>query len=148
MIDPKRPYRRTEIDIVFTKRKALMHQEALKRGGDGLALYTDCYTGETLRGGDRYDYEHIRSSEILHSKYKHLLTDEQIALVINCPENVSVTLRTINQSKLNQAMEDWMKKSENITRYNIDVNLTITNLKKADEGIERMFKSLMKLKTE
>lgn len=142
MIDPKRPYRRTEIDIVFTKRKALMHQEALKRGGDGMALYTDCYTGKTLRGGDCYDYEHIRSSEMLYSKYKHLLTDEQIALVVNCPENVSVTLRTINQSKLNQAMEDWMKKSENITKHNINVNLTITNLKKADEGINRMVRKL------
>lgn len=142
MIDPKRPYRRTEIDIVFTKRKALMHQEALKHGGDGMALYTDCYTGETLRGGDRYDYEHFRSSEMLYSKYKHLLTDEQIALVVNCPENVSVTLRTINQSKLNQAMEDWMKKPENITKHNINVNLTITNLKKADEGINRMVREL------
>ncbi len=142
MIDPKRPYRRTEIDIVFTKRKALMHQEALKRGGDGMALYTDCYTGKTLRGGDCYDYEHIRSSEMLYSKYKHLLTDEQIALVVNCPENVSVTLRTINQSKLNQAMEDWMKKFENITKHNINVNLTITNLKKADEGINRVVMEL------
>ena len=129
MIDPTRPYRRTEIDIVFAKRKALMQQEALKRGGDGLALYTDCYTGETLRGGDRYDYEHIRSSEMVHSKYKHLLTDEQIALVVNCPENVSVTLRTINQSKLKQAMEDWMGKSDNITKHNINLKLTLANLK-------------------
>lgn len=144
MIDPTRPYRRTEIDIVFAKRKALMQQEALKRGGDGLALYTDCYTGETLRGGDRYDYEHIRSSEMVHSKYKHLLTDEQIALVVNCPENVSVTLRTINQSKLKQAMEDWMGKSDNITKHNINLKLTLANLKKADDGIERMVKSLTK----
>ena len=144
MIDPTRPYRRTEIDIVFAKRKALMQQEALKRGGDGLALYTDCYTGETLRGGDRYDYEHIRSSEMVHTKYKHLLTDEQIALVVNCPENVSVTLRTINQSKLKQAMEDWMGKSDNITKHNINLKLTLANLKKADDGIERMVKSLTK----
>lgn len=144
MIDAKRPYRRTEIDIVFAKRKALMQQEALKRGGDGLALYIDCYTGETLRGGDRYDYEHIRSSEMLHTKYKHLLEDEQIALVVNCPENVSVTLRNINQSKLKQAMEDWMKKMDNIAKHNIDLKLTLANLKKADEGIERMVKSLVK----
>ena len=144
MIDAKRPYRRTEIDIVFAKRKALMQQEALKRGGDGLALYIDCYTGETLRGGDRYDYEHIRSSEMLHTKYKHLLEDEQIALVVNCPENVSVTLRNINQSKLKQAMEDWMKKMDNIAKHNIDLKLTLANLKKADEGIVRMVKSFLK----
>ena len=48
MIDPNRPYRRTEIDKVFTKTKAKMQQAALKRGGDGLALYNDVYTGKTL----------------------------------------------------------------------------------------------------
>lgn len=144
MIDPNRPYSRLAIDKVFTKTKAAMQQAALIRGGDGLALYIDCYTGETLRGGDRYDYEHIRSSEMLHTKYNHLLTDEQIALVVNCPENVSVTLRTINQSKLKQAIEEWMAKSDNITKHNINLKLTLANLKKADEGIERMVKSLMK----
>lgn len=144
MIDPNRPYSRLAIDKVFTKTKVAMQQAALKRGGDGLALYTDCYTGETLRGGDRYDYEHIRSSEMLHTKYKHLLTDEQIALVVNCPENVSVTLRTINQSKLKQAMEDWMAKSDNITKHNINLKLTLANLEKADEGIEKMVRSLVK----
>lgn len=143
MIIPDRPYSRLAIDLIFNKTKAAMQKAALVRGGDELALYIDCYTGETLRGGDRYDYEHIRSSEMLHTKYKHLLTDEQIALVVNCPENVSVTLRTINQSKLKQAMEDWMAKSDNITKHNIDLKLTLANLKKADEGIERMVKSLV-----
>jgi hypothetical protein len=35
MIDPNRSYHRVEIDKVFTKTKA-----ALKRGGDGLALFS------------------------------------------------------------------------------------------------------------
>lgn len=144
MIDPNRPYSRLAIDLIFNKTKAAMQKAALIRGGDGLALYIDCYTGKTLRGGDRYDYEHIRSSEMLHTKYKHLLTDEQIAFVVNCPENVSVTLRTINQSKLKQAMEDWMAKSDNITKHNINLKLTLANLKKADEGIERMVRNLTK----
>ncbi|CAH0335739.1 hypothetical protein FVB9288_01393 [Flavobacterium sp. CECT 9288] len=144
MIDPKRPYSRIAIDKIFGTRKKAMQKEALIRGSDGLALYTDCYTGQILRGGERYDYEHIRSSEMLHSKYKHILTDEQIALVVNCPENVSVTLRTINQSKLKQLMEDWMTKSNNITKHNINLKLTLSNLKIADEGIERMVNSLMK----
>ncbi len=144
MIDPKRPYSRIAIDKIFGTRKKAMQREALIRGSDGLALYTDCYTGQILRGGERYDYEHIRSSEMLHSKYKHILTDEQIALVVNCPENVSVTLRTINQSKLKQLMEDWMTKSNNITKHNINLKLTLSNLKIADEGIERMVNSLMK----
>lgn len=144
MIDPKRPYSRLAIDLIFATRKKAMQKEALIRGSDGLALYTDCYTGQILRGGDRYDYEHIRSSEMLHTKYKHMLTDEQIALVVNCPENVAVTLRTINQSKLKQSMEDWMSKADNIAKHNINLKFTLTNLKKADEGIERMVNNLIK----
>ena len=99
MHNPSRPYHRVEIDLLFTKVKAQMHQQALRRGGDDTALYTDCYTGETLRGGDRYDYEHIRSSEAVFMAYRDRLTNSQIAEVVNCPENVAVTLRTINQSK-------------------------------------------------
>jgi hypothetical protein len=143
MIDSDRPYRRTEIDKIFTKTKASMQQAALKRGGDRIALYIDVYTGKTLRGGDSYDYEHIRSSEAVHTQYKSLLTDEQIALVVNCPENVAVTLRCINQSKGKRKMEDWLSNPANITTNRIDLKLTLVNLKKADEGIERMVKGLI-----
>jgi hypothetical protein len=93
MIDSDRPYRSREIDKIFTKTKASMQQAALKRGGDGITLYIDVYTGKTLRGGDSYDYERLRSSEALYTQYKSVLTDEQIALVVYCPENISVTLR-------------------------------------------------------
>ncbi len=144
MIDSDRPYRRTEIDKIFTKTKASMQQAALKRGGDGIALYIDVYTGKTLRGGDSYDYEHLRSSEAVHTQYKSLLTDEQIALVVNCPENVSVTLRCVNQSKGKRRMEEWLANPANITTNAIDLKLTLSNLKKADEGIESMVKSLTK----
>ena len=144
MIDSNRSYSRLAIDKVFTKTKATMQQAALIRGGDGLALYIDCYTGKTLRGGDPYDYEHIRSSEAIHSQYKSLLTDEEIALVVNCPENVAVTLTAINKSKGKRKMEDWLNNSSNITANGIDLKLTLTNLKKADEGIDRMFKNLKK----
>ena len=69
MIHSDRPYSRLAIDKVFAKTKAGMQQAALIRGGDGLALYTDVYTGKTLRGGDPYDYEHIRSSEAVHTNH-------------------------------------------------------------------------------
>ena len=90
MIDTDRPYRRIEIDKVFTKVKAGMQAAALLRGkarGLNLAIYQDVYTGKELIGGDPYDYEHIRSSESIYNTYKSILTDEQIALVVNCPEN-------------------------------------------------------------
>ncbi|UUW08389.1 hypothetical protein NLG42_20045 [Flavobacterium plurextorum] len=144
MIDPNRSYSRLAIDLIFTKTKASMQKEALIRGGDGLALYIDVYTGKTLRGGDPYDYEHLRSSEELYSKYKAVLTDDQIAKVVNCPENVSVTLRCINQSKGKRKMEDWLNNPVNILNNNIDLKLTLANLKKADVAIERMVKSLLK----
>jgi hypothetical protein len=141
MIDANRAYRRTEIDKIFTKTKSSMQQAALIRGRDGIALYIDVYTGKTLRGGDPYDYEHIRSSEEIHSKYKSILSDEQIAIVVNCPENVGVTLTFINKSKGKRKMEDWLANPGNIVVNGIDLKLTLANLKKADEGIERMVKS-------
>ena len=144
MIDPTRPYRRIEIDKIFTKTKAAMQQAALIRGGDGLALYIDVYTGKTLRGGDAYDYEHLRSSEAVHTQFKSRLTDDQIALVVNCPENVGVTLSCINKSKGKRRMEDWLSNPANITANGIDLKITLANLKKADEGIERMVKSFLK----
>jgi hypothetical protein len=71
-----------EIDKVFTSVKAAMHAEVCKRG-NGIALYQDIYTGLTLRDGDLYDYEHIRSSEEIFTKYKDRLTDEVKALEVN-----------------------------------------------------------------
>lgn len=144
ILDPNRPYSRLSIDLIFTKTKAAMQKEALIRGGDGLALYIDIYTGKTLRGGDAYDYEHLRSSEAIHTQFKSRLTDQKIALVVNCNENVGVTLRCINQSKGKRKMEDWLNNPANIINNNIDLKLTIANLKKADDAIDKMVQSLMK----
>ena len=104
----------------------------------------DLYTGKALRGGDAYDYEHIRSSEEIHSKYKSILTDDQIALVVNCPENIGVTLTFINKSKGKRKMEDWLSNPANIVVNSIDLKLTLVNLKKADEGIEAVVRRFTK----
>ena len=146
MHNPTRPYHRTEIDLLFTKVKAQLHQKALARGGDGIALYTDCYTGETLRGGERYDYEHIRSSEAIFMTYRDRLTNHEIAEVVNCPENVSVTLRTINQSKGKMRMEDWLANSSNVINHGINVALTKNTLTKADIGIQKKVKEILSRK--
>ena len=147
MIDIDRPYRRIEIDKVFTKVKAGMQTAALLRGkvkGLDKAHYQDIYTGKELIGGDPYDYEHIRSSEEIHSKYKSILTDDQIALVVNCTENIGVTLTFINKSKGKRKMEDWMSNPANIVVNGIDLELTLANLKKADEGIESAVRGFRK----
>lgn len=124
-----------------------MQAAALLRGkarGITLAIYQDVYTGNELMGGAPYDYEHIRSSEEIHTIYKSILADEQIALVVNCLENVAITLTSINKSKGKRRMEDWLNNSDNRIKYGIDLKLTLVNLKKADEGIERMVKNLVK----
>ncbi|MBT0813113.1 hypothetical protein KIH41_17625 [Litoribacter ruber] len=136
--DPNRPYMRTEIDKEFSRVKARMHAEAVQRGG-GVALYTDCYTGKMLRGGDPYDYEHIRSSEELFMQYRDRYTNEQIAKLVNCPENVAVTLRTINISKGKRRMEDWMAVPGNVERHGVDVKLVGEVLERADYEI-KLFK--------
>lgn len=141
--NPTRPYHRTEIDLLFNKVKAQMHQQALKRGGDGIAHYTDCYTGETLRGGDRYDYEHIRSSETVFMAYRDRLTNSQIAEVVNCPENVAVTLRTINQSKGKMRMEDWLANSSNISNHGINKALALKVSSNADKGIQKKVNEIL-----
>ena len=143
MHHPKRPYHRNEIDLLFNKTKAQMQQKALIRGGDGRALYTDCYTGNTLRGGDRYDYEHIRSSEEIFMTYRDRLTNHEIAEVVNCPENVAVTLRTINQSKGKMKLEDWLTNEENIFNHNINVSFAKKSAANADKGIEQKVKEIV-----
>lgn len=143
MHNPSRPYHRVEIDLLFTKVKAQMHQQALRRGGDDTALYTDCYTGETLRGGDRYDYEHIRSSEAVFMAYRDRLTNSQIAEVVNCPENVAVTLRTINQSKGKMRMEDWLANATNVSSHNVNKAIAIKALSNADKGIQNKVKEIL-----
>ena len=145
--NPLRPYHRTEIDLLFTKVKAQMQKEALIRGGDGRALYIDCYTGETLRGGDRYDYEHIRSSEEVFMAYRDRLTNTEIAEVVNCSENVAVTLRTINQSKGKMRLEDWLSPA-NVSNHGINLALCRNAAAKADKGIQQKVKEILSRKQE
>jgi hypothetical protein len=141
-IDANRPYMRKEIDIEFIKIKTQLHQEAVQRGGDGKALFKDVYTGQVHRGGDIYDYDHIRSAEEIYMKYRSILNDEEIAKVVNCKENLGVTSRSLNQSKGKSRMEDLLNNPAIISKYKIDPKLTRINLAKADKGIARMVKKI------
>lgn len=133
-----RSYKRKEIDKVFKKVKEEMHKNA-KQKDDEKTLFIDCYTGKIIKGGDRYDYEHIRSAEEIFMKYRDRLTNEQIAEVVNCPDNVKVTLRTINQSKGKRTFEEWCTKAQ-VEKYDIDLSYAQESVRKADLGIERVAK--------
>ncbi|WP_037319717.1 hypothetical protein [Salegentibacter sp. Hel_I_6] len=141
--DPNRPYHRYEIDLLFTKTKTQMHQKSLESGGDGRALFKDCYTGKILRGGDCYDYEHIRSSEAVFMEYRERLTNSEIAEVVNCPENVAVTLRSINQSKGKMKLEDWLSNANIVSSHRIDVALSKNAAARADRGIQQKVKEIL-----
>ena len=138
--NPNRPYCRTEIDEAFNKRKATMQKEALKRGiaydGKSLALYYDCYTGKILRGGDRYDYEHIISAESIFMYYRATKTNSQIAKIVNHPNNVSVTLRTINQYKWKYDLQTRiLNNPKKVKEFEIDIQLAKKNLLKAEKYV-------------
>jgi len=138
--NPSRPYRRAEIDDAFNKRKALMQKEALQRGlaydNKNIAFYYDCYTGKTLRGGDRYDYEHIISAEEIFMHFRATHTNNEIAEIVNRADNVAVTLRTINQYKgkypLKARILDNMAK---IIEFEIDIPTSENSLKKAIRAV-------------
>ncbi|MDR2223903.1 MAG: hypothetical protein LBE34_14380 [Flavobacteriaceae bacterium] len=141
MLNPNRPYWRKEIDDLFNKVKAKLHAEAQKIGG-GTAIFTDCYTGKELRGGDAYDYEHIRSAEEIFMQYRDRLTNEQIAEVVNCEANVKVTLRLINQSKGKRTFEEWCT-SIQVDKYNINLPHAQASVRQADLGIQKAIKKLL-----
>lgn len=136
-----RPYSRLEIDKAFTRMKAMLHQEAVSRG-NGIALHEDSYTGKVLNGGDRYDYDHIFPCEQIHSLYKDRLSDIQIAQVVNCRENIAVTLRSLNMSKGKKDPEDWLADSRNMISHGINKGLSTSAIQRAKLGIERLAEKL------
>jgi len=149
MIDPKRPYSRLEIDKEFRKVKRIMHKKALEKGvktdGKKIAYYIDVYTGLIFRGGDKYDYEHIRSSENLHTKFKATHTDKEIALIVNHLDNVGVTHRSLNQYKDKYPIESRiLNDSTKVLKYKIDKVLAEKNIRKADKSIKKIASELLK----
>ncbi|WP_156810105.1 hypothetical protein [Nitritalea halalkaliphila] len=138
---PNRPYWRFEIDQVFAARKAQMHQEAQRRGG-GVALFEDCYTGKTLRGGEDYHYEHIFSAEEIFMRYRDRLTNAQIAELVNCPENIGVTLATINRSKGKKSVGEWLADTAKLAQLGVDPARVRAAARRAEEGIARAFQRM------
>lgn len=118
-----------------------MQAEAVIRGG-GLALYQDCYTGKTLRGGDPYDYEHVISSEEVFMTYRATHTNDQIALIANVPENVKTTLRDINKPKGKKCLLEWMTDSV-VSQHGINKPLALSIHAAAKKAIEQKAKELL-----
>lgn len=131
-----RPYHRAEINKAFERAKALLHLEALQRGR-GTAFFIDSYTGAELWGGDRYDYDHIFPSEMIHTRYKDKLTDFEIAEILNITENIAVTLRSINQSKGKKDPELWIKENSKLKTSSINLDIATKAIQRAKLAIEK-----------
>ncbi len=135
-IDPNRSYNRTEIDKVFEKIKAEKHKEALARGqakyNDNKALCQDGYSGTELRGGDAYEYDHVRSAEEIFNKYKGTHSDKQIAQIVNHPSNIKATSTDINRFKGKYRFEDKLKNEARVKELGINSNRVKKALKNAD----------------
>lgn len=138
-----RPYSRIEIDREFKQIKSRLHQEAVAQG-NGNALYEDSYTGRILHGGDPYDYDHIFPCEMIHSRYKNQLSDVQIAKVVNCRENIAVTLRSINMSKGKKDPELWIADSRHIISHGMKIQLAASTIEKAKLAIQQLAETLAK----
>lgn len=147
VLNPERNYNRTAINKVFTLKKTEMHAEALKRGQKENiknAVFTDGYTGKRLLGGiSKYEFDHIRSSEYIYKKYKSILTDEQIAQVVNCNENIITTSTKINRAKGKWPLERLLNNTDKKEALGINSLLANQALKNADDGIKRMVSELI-----
>ncbi|WP_294961195.1 hypothetical protein [uncultured Flavobacterium sp.] len=147
VLNPERNYSRIAINKLFTLKKTEMHAEALKRGQKENiknAVFTDGYTGRRLLGGiSNYEFDHVRSSEYIFKKYKSILTDEQIAQVVNCDENILTTSTKINRAKGKWPLESLLNNTEKKEELGINSILANQALKNADEGIKRKVSELI-----
>lgn len=104
--------------------------------GRRLALYHDCYTGKLLHEGDRYDYEHFISAEEAFMQLRTTHTNDQIAVQVNHPDNVAVTLRTITQYKGKyNLIPRLLENSAKVEEFEIDVILATNNYKIAHRAV-------------
>ena len=144
---PNRPYSRIAIDKEFKIIKAQMHSEALTRGAKENvknAVFKDAYTGKKLIGGGKYEFDHIRSAENIYNKYKALLTDDEIAKVVNCNENVVATHMDINRAKGKWDLEKLLEDNQKVKKLGINLPITKQTTKKADEAIKRKVQEIIK----
>lgn len=146
IINPKRNYNRTAINKVFDIKKREMYAKGLKRGyNENIknAVFTDGYTGKRLLGGTKYEYDHVRSAEYIYNKYKSILTDDEIAQVVNCNENIITTSTKINRAKGKRPLENLLDNINKKKELEINSKLAIQNLKNADKGIQRKIREIL-----
>lgn len=144
-----RPYNRIAINKEFNRVKTQLYNEAKQRGVKAkiqYAISTDAYTGKKLLGGSSFEYDHVRSAEFIFNKYKAFLTDDEIAKLVNCRENVVATTRDINRSKGKWALEKLLDDTPRTRALGINTTLSKKAATKADAAIKLKFQEIIKNK--
>lgn len=144
-----RPYNRIAINKEFNRVKTQIYNEAKQRGVKAkiqYAISTDAYTGKKLLGGSSFEYDHVRSAEFIFNKYKAFLTDDEIAKLVNCRENVVATTRDINRSKGKWALEKLLDDTSRTRAFGINTTLSKKVAIKADAAIKLKFQEIIKSK--
>jgi outer membrane protein OmpA-like peptidoglycan-associated protein len=104
-------------------------------------LYNDIYTGRELRGGDKYQFEHIISAFDVFEMLKGTHTDEEIAEIANNPKNLGPSRTDLNSHKGNRDLKDYiLDHPEKIKRFNIDKKLATNTLTEAKNSIASLSK--------
>ena len=92
-------------------------------------FHTDTYTGQPLRPGEPWDFEHIISAKEFSSLSNvESLEDETLSTILNNRKNIGFTLRTINKSKDKYSLTEWLNRKSNgrtVTNavfYSIDIS--------------------------
>lgn len=145
-LDASRNYSRQAIDKEFTIAKRGMHKEGLRRGQkENLkeAIFTDGYTGKRLIGGSKYEFDHIISAENIYSKYKSILSDDEIAIVVNCVENITTTSTSINRAKGKMPLDKLLGNKKKAESLGIDLELAKKTLSNAENGIKKKVKEII-----
>lgn len=69
---------------------------------------TDTYTGETLRVNDRFNLDHVIPASEIHRDRGRVLSGLSGVELANSPENLRPTNESLNKSKNNSSMSDFL----------------------------------------
>src|SRR5690554_4571893 len=102
----------------------------------------DCFTSQGLNNGNAYHEVFIRSKEELFNKYGHILTDDQLNVLLKVEINKGKTLKNLFISKKDKSFESWVT-PRFIELFDIDINKVNKNLKRVDEELEKRFRNMI-----
>ncbi|MFN3800080.1 hypothetical protein [Belliella pelovolcani] len=123
-----------EVTKHFSLVKSKMLSQAINQG-KGRAIYQDAFTGKLLWADDSFEFGYIYSPKMICETYQAVLSEEEIAQVINCPSNVIVTHTEVLASLRDQDPDTWIKNQALENTLNIDLALAARQINKAKMAI-------------